>query len=75
MYLKDHPAYIGQVNSHRFTYQVESWETDPVTGINRKIIKTAERNTSCIALKYKLIEAMGIDLQQFKPPEPDEPPF
>jgi DNA primase catalytic core len=75
MYLKDHPAYIGQVNSHRFIYPVESLETDPVTGINRRIIKTAERNTSCIALKYKLIQAMGIDLQRFKTPVPDEPPF
>ncbi len=75
MYLKDHPAYIGQVNSHRFIYQVESWEADPVTGINRKIVTKADRVTSCVALKYKLIEAMGIDLQRFKPTEPDEPPF
>ncbi|MEI7980929.1 MAG: DNA primase, partial [Bacteroidota bacterium] len=69
MYLKDHPAYIGQVKSHRFNYQVESWETDPVSGINHKIIKKAERNTSCIALDYKMIEAMGIDLQRFKTPQ------
>ena len=75
MYLKDHPAYIGQVNSHRFIYQVESWEADPATGINRKIINKADRVTSCVALKYKLIEAMGIDLQRFKTPDPDEPPF
>ena len=69
MYLKDHPAYIGQVKSHRFNYQVESWETDPATGINRKIIKKAERNTSCIALDYTIIEAMGIDLEKFKSDE------
>ena len=69
MYLKDHPAYIGQVNSHRFIYQVESWETDPASGYNQRVIKKAERVTSCIALKYKLIEAMGIDLQRFKPAE------
>ena len=70
MYLKDHPSYIGQVSSHRFIYQVESWEMDPITNINHKVIKRAERNTSCIALKYKLIEAMGIDLQRFKTEEP-----
>jgi hypothetical protein len=69
MYLKDHPAYVGQVKSHRFNYQVESWETDPATGINRKIIKKAERNTSCIALDYTIIEAMGIDLEKFKSAE------
>jgi len=39
---------------------------DPITNINHKIIKKAERVTSCIALRYKLIEAMGIDLQRFK---------
>jgi len=42
---------------------------DPITNINHKVIKRAERNTSCIALKYKLIEAMGIDLQRFKTEE------
>ncbi len=69
MYLKDHPAYIGAVKGHRFIYQVESWETDPVTGNNRKVIQKAERVTSCIALDYKMVEAMGIDLERFKTPE------
>jgi DNA primase catalytic core len=69
MYLKDHPAYIGAVKGHRFIYQVESWETDPATGINRKVIQKAERVTSCIVLDYKIIEAMGIDLERFKTPE------
>ena len=70
MYLKDHPAYIGQVKSHRFNYQVESWRTDPSSGINQRIIEKAERNTSCIALDYKMIEEMGIDLERFKTPDP-----
>jgi len=69
MYLKDHPAYIGAVKGHRFIYQVESWETDPATGINRKVIQKAERVTSCIVLDYKIIESMGIDLERFKTPE------
>jgi hypothetical protein len=69
MYLKDHPAYIGAVKSHRFIYQVESWENDPATGINRRIIQKAERVTSCIALDYKIIEASGIDLERFKTSE------
>jgi len=69
MYLKDHPAYIGAVKGHRFIYQVESWETDPATGINRKIVQKAERVTSCIVLDYKIIESMGIDLERFKTPE------
>lgn len=66
MYLKDHPSYLGQVKSHRFIYQFEQWETDSVTGINRKISKKAERNTSCIALDYQVIFDMGIDLERFK---------
>jgi hypothetical protein len=66
MYLKDHPSYIGQVKSHKFMYQVESWETDPATGFNHRSVKKAERNTSCIALDYKIVEAMGIDLERFK---------
>ena len=69
MYLKDHAAYIGAVKGHRFIYQVESWETDPATGINRKIVQKAERVTSCIVLDYKIIESMGIDLERFKTPE------
>lgn len=69
MYLKDHAAYIGAVKSHRFIYQVESWENDPSTGINRRIVQKAERVTSCIALDYKIIEAMGVDLERFKTPE------
>lgn len=66
MYLKDHPSYFGQIKSHRFVYQVEQWETDPVSGVSRKISRKAERNTSCIALDYHLISAMGIDLERFK---------
>jgi hypothetical protein len=69
MYLKDHPSYFGQIRSHRFIYQVESWRTDPVSGINQRVIEKAERNTSCIALDYRIIEAMGIDLERFKIPE------
>jgi len=69
MYLKDHPSYFGQIRSHRFIYQVESWKTDPVSGINQRVIEKAERNTSCIALDYKIIEAIGIDLERFKIPE------
>ena len=75
MYLKDHASYFGQIRSHRFIYQVESWKTDPVTHINQRVIEKAERNTSCIALDYKVIEAMGIDLVRFKEPEQTELPF
>jgi hypothetical protein len=66
MYLRDHPAYIGQVKSHKFIYQVESWKNDPATGRNERIIEKVERNTSCIALDYKVIYAMGIDLERSK---------
>lgn len=69
MYLKDHPAYFGQVRSHRFIYHVEQWETDPITGVNKKTTRKAERNTSCIALDYKVIFDMGIDLERFKASE------
>ena len=69
MYLKDHPAFIGQIKSHRFIYQVESWRPDPITGINQRIVEKAERNTSCVALDYKIIETMGVDLERVKVPD------
>ncbi|MFZ4523001.1 MAG: DNA primase [Bacteroidales bacterium] len=76
MYLKDHPAYLGQVQSHRFNYQYEAWEADPSNSeFTRRVIKKAVRNTSCIALDYGLIEKMGIDLERLKAPEQIELDF
>lgn len=66
MYLKDHPAYIGQIKSHRFNYQFEEWENDPFTKNPVRVIKTGSRNTSCVALDYKMIELMGVDLERIK---------
>jgi hypothetical protein len=67
MYLKDHPAYIGQVKSHRFVYQYEKLEKDPANAdFVRRALSNAERNTSCIALDYEKIAELGIDLERNK---------
>lgn len=66
-YLRDHPSYLGQVKSNRFSYEYEAWETDPNNhDFTRRVIKKAERNTSCIALDYAKLEALGIDLEKIK---------
>lgn len=69
-YLRDHPSYFGQIKSHRFSYEFEAWETDPFnTSLTRRIIKKAERNTSCIALDYEKLAAAGIDLDKMRLPQ------
>ena len=66
-YLRDHPAYIGQVHSHRFEWEVEQWREDPsIPGKVSRFLETASRNTSCIALDYVKIQEMGVDLEKFK---------
>lgn len=66
-YLKDHSSYLGQIKSHRFSYEFDELENDPFnTGMTRRVIKKAERNTSCIALDYEKLEAAGIDLDKMK---------
>ena len=61
-YLRDHPSYLGQIKSHRFPYEQEAWEPDPL----KRVIKKAERNTSCIALDYAKLATAGIDLDKMK---------
>ncbi len=69
-YLRDHPSYYGQVKSHRFVYEYEAWETDNMNStFTKRVIKKAERNTSCIALDYEKLLAVGIDLERTKPAE------
>ncbi len=68
-YLRDHPSYLGQIKSHRFSYEFEAWEADPFNSqMTRRVIKKAERNTSCIALDYEKLAAAGIDLDKMKLP-------
>jgi DNA primase catalytic core len=67
-YLRDNPAYLGQIKSHRFIYEIESWEPDP---LNRsanliRVKQKAERNTSCIAMDYDKLSQLGIDLDRMK---------
>jgi hypothetical protein len=64
-YLRDHASFLGQVQSHRFTYEFEAWESDPFNSQStRRVIKKASRNTSCIALDYDILAAKGIDLDK-----------
>ena len=66
-YMRDHPSYLGQIKSHRFAYEYEAWETDPMNSTyTRRTIKKAERNTSCLALDYEKLTAIGIDLERIK---------
>ncbi|MEI8049306.1 MAG: hypothetical protein WCI92_18135 [Bacteroidota bacterium] len=70
-YLRDNPAYLGQIKSHRFIYEIESWEPDP---LNRsanliRVKQKAERNTSCIAMDYDKLSQLGIDLDRMKTSE------
>ena len=64
--MKDHPAFIGQVKSHRFEWEYEEWAEDNFSGSVKKVISKGERNTSCIAFDYEKIAAMGIDLVKKK---------
>ena len=64
-YLRDHPSFLGQIKSHRFSYEFEAWESDPFNSqTTRRVIKKASRNTSCIALDYDILAAKGIDLDK-----------
>lgn len=67
-YLRDHPSYIGQIKSHRFCYEQEIWVQDQLSSRVDRRINKAERNTSCIALDYDKIAAMGIDLDKMRVP-------
>ena len=41
-YLRDHPSYLGQIKSHRFSYEFEAWEADPFNSqMTRRVIKKA----------------------------------
>jgi len=66
IFMKDHPAFIGQVKSHRFEWEYEEWAEDNFSGSVKKVISKGERNTSCIAFDYEKIAAMGIDLVKKK---------
>jgi hypothetical protein len=66
-YLRDHSSYIGQIKSHRFVYEYEAIEADPFNnGFTKRVLRKAERNTSCIALDYEILSAAGIDLDKMK---------
>ena len=69
-YLRDHPSYLGQIKSHRFLYEFEAWVEDSFnSSVTKRIIKKAERNTSCIALDYEKLAAAGIDLDKMRIPQ------
>jgi hypothetical protein len=70
MYLKDHPAYLGQVKSARFTWSEYSDQADPLDANKvRRVEKKASANSSCVAMNYDLLkELSGIDLEKYETP-------
>ncbi|MDR3132509.1 MAG: DNA primase, partial [Prevotellaceae bacterium] len=69
MYLKDHPAYIGQVKSARFTWNEYTDHFDELTKQVKRIEKKASATTSCVAMNYDLLkELSGIDLEKYEDP-------
>ncbi len=71
VYLKDHPAYIGNVNKTRFTW-TETEEIENGTGHLEKRITYPFQTTSALAMDYELL---GIDLQKHKSQENPNTPF
>jgi hypothetical protein len=69
-YLRDHVSYLGQIQSRRFTYEFEAWEADQFNNSQpKRVIKKASRSTSCIALDYEKLAAIGIDLDKLRIPQ------
>ena len=80
-YLRDHSSYLGQIQSRRFTYEFEAWETDPFnSSLTKRVINKASTSTSCIALDYEKLATLGIDLDKMRIPQfpnsivPSQPP-
>ncbi|MDR2066016.1 MAG: hypothetical protein LBP85_09975 [Prevotellaceae bacterium] len=65
IYLKDHPAYIGQVKGTRFTWKEYTDTKDEITGTVRKTEIINEQNTSAVALNYYVLkELTNINLEK-----------
>ncbi len=71
--LRSHPAYIGQVKAHKFSWeetQEVAMGTTPMTDNENnmnmiKTIKKMHKNTSCIAINYDIFQELyGIDLEE-----------
>ena len=65
-YLKDHPAYIGQIKSTRFDWIEFKESKDPLKNYVEKVAKKASSNTSAVAFNYEILkENVNIDLEKF----------
>jgi len=65
-YLKDYPAYVGNVKNKRFRWQ-EVKEGISLNGYREKQVKSANAVTSAIVLDYNIIKEMvNIDLEKYK---------
>jgi hypothetical protein len=69
MYLRDHPAYIGQVKSARFTWSEYHDRFDELSKQVRRMEQKSAANSSCVAMNYDLLkELSGIDLEKYEVP-------
>ncbi|MDR2127355.1 MAG: DNA primase [Prevotellaceae bacterium] len=75
MYLKDHPAYIGQVKSTRFTWKEYTDMKDEFSGMVRRTEKINNQNTTAVVLDYFILkELININLEKVDDVENYFPP-
>lgn len=69
MYLRDHPAYIGQVKSARFTWNEYTDQLDELDKRVKRVERKSSAITSCVAINYDILkELSGIDFEKYKAP-------
>lgn len=66
-YLKDHPAFLGNVKSTRFAWEEIEEKFDQQEDKVKKISKDASANTSAVAFNYELLTDI-IDLEKYGDP-------
>ena len=65
-YLKDHPAYIGNVKSTRFEWTEFKEQKDPLKDYVQKMAMKASANTSAVAFNYDILkDNVNIDLEKY----------
>ena len=65
-YLKDHPAYIGNVKSTRFEWKEFKEQKDPLKEYVQKMEMRASANTFAVAFNYDILkDNVNIDLEKY----------
>ena len=65
-YLKNYPAYIGEVKCKKFTWQEYEEANDGQGGV-RKVCRSVSQVSTAIALNYDILrEKCGIDFEKYK---------